>query len=117
MSRVLTTRILIGLVVAALVLLPIGSAMMPVSAMAAPDSMAQTVVEDQDSSCADCCGGCVPTAMNGDACMAQCTIPVAVEPGLIAATPSMPSVQLAQLHALGAGFTSAPASPPPKSAL
>lgn len=117
MRRALAIRILIGLVVAALVLLPMGLAMMPAPAMAAPDSMAQTTVQDQDSSCPDCCRGCMPTPMQSDACMAQCAVPVAIAQSPVAIATAPTASLVAHVEAPGSGFVSAPTAPPPKSAL
>ena len=117
MRRVLFSRIFVGLVVAALIVLPIGSAMMPVAAMPAPDAMAHAMVQDHDSSCPDCCDGCPPAAMQSDACAAQCTAPVAIQASPITILEVGPARQVSQLPATRSGFTAAPTSPPPKSTL
>lgn len=118
MRRVLLTRILIGLLIVALAVLPIGPATTSAQAMpTSPDTAAQTSVQNQDTPCPGCCSDCPPAAMAGGACMAQCTAPVAIGHGAAIIFPSVLSAHVAQNRPSGPSFTLAPTPPPPKLAL
>jgi hypothetical protein len=118
MRRALLTRILIGLIIVALAVLPIGPATMSAHAMSGdPDTSAQTIVQNQIMPCPGCCSGCPPAAMPDGSCMAQCTAPVAIDHGAAIALPTVQAAHVAQNRASRPSFTLAPTPPPPRLAL
>lgn len=119
MRHALLTRILIGLIVVALAALPIGPAVaMSAHAMSgAPDASAQTIVQNQDTSCPGCCSDCPPVAMPGGACMAQCTAPVGIGNSIATTLRMEHAPHVVQTRPARPSFTLAPTPPPPKLAL
>jgi hypothetical protein len=111
-------RILIGLIVVALAVLPICPATIAAHAMPdASDASAQTVVQNQDMPCPGCCRDCPPAAMPAGACMAQCTAPVGIGDGVAIALAMERAQHVVQTRPAGPSFTLAPTPPPPKLAL